>query len=120
MEPISKEVIYERIQKLSQEDLIFLNEMIDFVYYKKMNSLSTSKDILMKIINSKGYSNFEDLVLKIKNVPFNRSSFDYIIGSDLSYWLKINLDCTEEQSRTLIQILVKSGLLKDSGLGNYK
>jgi hypothetical protein len=115
-----KETIINTIETFSEEELAYLKETTDFILFKRINSLSTTKENLQKIIQNKGFKGFEDLISHIKKVQFNRSSFDYILGHNLINWLKINLDSTQEQAKDIIKLSVMMGLLQDSGLGNYK
>lgn len=115
-----KEALINIIDTFSDEELSSLKETTDFILFKRINSLLSTKESVLKVIQNKGFKGFEDLILSIKDVPFNRSSFDYILGHHLTNWLIINLDCTQEQAQDIIKIAVKIGLLQDSGLGNYK
>jgi len=117
---ISREAIIKIIDTLTDEEIVYLKETTDFILFKRINSLISSKESLLKVMQSKGFDSFEDLILKIKKSPFNRSSFDYIIGKHLISWIMVKLDCTDEQANNIIKISVKMGMLTDSGLGNYK
>lgn len=121
MNEINQNSIVQRIYELSfsKEEALKINEVIDFIVFQRVNSLSTKKDVLLNVIKQKGYESLENLIKKIRDIPFHRTSNGYIKGFDLKSWLTFNLDCSDEQALEIINLCVRSGLMQNSGFDNY-
>jgi len=101
----------------SQKDQLV--SFLSFLAYQESTLYKNYQGYLQKIIETKGYD-LSKLAEKIKNAPFERSGFDYILGKHLKNWISVELNCNLKEAQDIIDLLVKIGYLKDSGLGNYK
>ena len=101
----------------SQKDQLV--SFLSFLAYQESTLYKNYQSYLKKIIETKGYD-LSQLADKIKSTPFERSGFDYVLGKHLINWIAIELNCNLREAKDIIDLLVKVGFLKDSGLGNYK
>ena len=113
--------ILDLIYKFTDQELNQLKEFIQFIKFKRIINKNHTKEDLLIILRENGIVSFEEFAKRIKTeIPYTRSSYNYILGHDLRKWITVTFKVTEDQSIQLINTLIDIGLLRNSGLGNYK
>jgi hypothetical protein len=117
---VNKEEIIELLKDFTDNELIELQDSIQFIRFKRIRTYNNSKESLLKLLKSKGIESFEALIKKIKEAPFTRSEYGYIYCNQMKEWISINFELTEDQSQEIINLSYQMGLLAKSMGDNYK
>jgi hypothetical protein len=116
----SNDKILNNIRDFGDKELSELQVFIDYIKFKRRNTICISRESLLKLLKSKGFDNIEVFVRRIKEAPFDRTEYGYINGILLKKWVSVTLELSDEQSLDVIKLVNSMGLLLKSSGNNYR